>query len=114
MSLTQVVPRLKARGLQIDTCGRYPWLHEEKGVRGHCLGIDSCTIFYIGGHVHCQMPWDIDCIGGLLKAAACHPAGPQSRTAVAASAVAAASELDTYSGENVPGQRWNLYKSKNN
>jgi hypothetical protein len=112
MSLTQVVPRLQARDLQIGTCGWYPWLHEEKGARGHCLGIDSCAMFYIGGNVHCQMPWDNKRIGNLLKSSACRPAGPLSRTAVAASAAAAASELDTYSGVNVPGQLWNVYKSK--
>ena len=64
--------------------------------------------------MHCQMPWDIKRIGSLLKSSACRPAGPLSRTAVAASAAAAASELDTYSGVNVPGQLWNVYKSKNN
>ena len=112
MSLTQVVPRLQARGLQIDTCGWYPWLHEEKGARGHCLGIDSCAMSYIGGNVHCQMQWDIKRIGSLLKSSACRPAGPLSRTAVAASAAAAASELDTYPGVNVPGQLWNVLKSK--
>ena len=114
MSLTQVVPRLRALGVQIDTFGWYLWLHEEKVARGHSLGIDSCAIFYIGGSVHCQMPWNIHSIGRLLKAAACQPAGPQSRAAVAASAVEAESELDTYSGENTPGQLWKCYKSKRN
>jgi hypothetical protein len=60
------------------------------------------------------MPWDIKRIGSLLKSSADRPAGPLSRTAVAASAAAAASELDTYSGVNIPGQLWNVYKSKKN
>ena len=45
MSLTQVVPRLKARGLKIDTCSWYPWLHMEQESGGYCLGMDSCAMF---------------------------------------------------------------------
>ena len=112
MSLMEVVPRLKARGLEFDTCSWYPWLHEETHARGHCLGMDSCAIFYIGGNVHCKMPWDIDSIGDLLKAAACHPAGPQSRQTLSEKEKQY-KQLDTYSGTNVSGQLWNLYKSKN-
>ena len=51
MSLTQVVPQLTKRGLRIDTCSWYPWLHETQHERNICLGMDSCVVFYIGGNV---------------------------------------------------------------
>ena len=72
MSLTQVVPQLRKRGLAIDTCSWYPWLHTDHSEGGYCLGMDSCAIFYIGGNVECQMPWNIDRIGEIILAAA-HP-----------------------------------------
>ena len=104
MSLTQVVPQLRRRGLEIDTCRWYPWLHMEQESGGYCLGMDSCAIFYIGGDVKCEMPWNFDRIGDILKAAV-HPCrGPQSRP----------DRLDTYSGDNKPGMLWNQYKSKKN
>ena len=104
MSLTQVVPQLKARGLKIDTCSWYPWLHMEKDSGGYCLGMDSCAIFCIGGDVRCEMPWNFDSIGDILKAAARPSAGPQSRQ----------ERLDTYSGNNKPSMMWNCYKTKRN
>ena len=58
MSLTQVVPRLTARGLNIDTCSWYPWLHEEKHAQEICLGMDSLAIFYIRGDVRCELQWE--------------------------------------------------------
>ena len=87
MSLTQVVPQLRKRGLAIDTCSWYPWLHMDNNEGGYCLGIDSCAIFYIGGNVECEMPWN-----------PCQ--GPQSR------------QLHAYSGDNHLGKLWSCYKSK--
>ena len=52
----------------------------------------------------CEMPWDNNSIGDILKAAARLPQEPQSRQ----------KGLDTYSGKNVPGQIWSCYKSKKN
>ena len=57
MSLTEVVRQLKKRGLRIDTCSWYPWLHGSKHKRNICLGIASCVVFYIGGDVKREMPW---------------------------------------------------------
>ena len=104
MSLTQVVPQLEARGLKIDTCSWYPWLHMENDSGGYWLGMDSCAIVDIGGDVLCEMPWNFDSIGDILKAAARPSPGPQSRQ----------ERLDTYSGDNKPGMLWNCYKSKKN
>ena len=110
MSLTQVVPRLRKQGLQIDCCSWYPWLHTEKKEHGSALGMDSCAIFYIGGNVSCDMPWQIDCLPDLLQKAA----GPQSRRDEEGHMGTEGRWLDTYSGNNVPGQMWNCYKSKRN
>ena len=79
----EVLPQLTARGLQIDICSLYHWLHRAKDSEGYCLGIEPCPIFYIGGgeDFHfplCEMQWDINCIGDILKAAARSSAGPQS------------------------------------
>ena len=104
MSLTQVVPQLRRRGLKIDTCSWYPWLHMEQECGGSCLGMDSCAMFYIGGDVECEMPWNLNRIGDIFKAAV-HPCrGPQSRPI----------RLDAYSGDNKPGMLWNRYKSMKN
>ena len=101
MSLTQVVPQLRRRGLKIDTCSWYPWLHMEQECGGSCLGMDSCAIFYIGGDVECEMQWNFNRIRNIRKAAV-HPCrGPQSRP----------NRLDAYSGDNKPGMLWNRYKS---
>ena len=104
MSLTQIVPQLRRHGLKTDTCSWYPWLHMEQQYGGYCLGMDSCMIFYIGGDVECEMPWEFYRIGDLLKAAV-HPCqGPQSRP----------NRLDAYSGDSKPGMLWNRYKSMKN
>ena len=72
----------------------------DKDEGGYCLGMDACAIFYIGGNVECEMPWDFDRIGEIIVAAA-HPCqGPQSR------------RLHAYRGENPPGKLWSCYKSK--
>ena len=105
MSLTEVVPQLRARGLTIDTCSWYPWLHEEERIGGYCLGMDSCAIFYIGGDVQVEMPWDNRWVGDILTAAARLPQEPQSLVQRG---------FDTYSGQNLPGQIWSCYKSKKN
>ena len=42
------------------------------------MGIEPCQIFYIGGAALCEMQWDINCIGDIIKAAARSSAGPQS------------------------------------
>ena len=71
---------LSKRGIKADTCAWTPWLHESAAEHGSRLGIDSMALFVIGGGVLCKMPWDIDNIGELLKAAACVPGeGPQLR-----------------------------------
>jgi hypothetical protein len=62
--------------------------------------MDSCAIFYIGGNVECQMPWNIDRIGEILLAAVHPREGPQSR------------QLHAYSGDNHPGKMWYCYKSE--
>ena len=59
------------------------------------------------------MPWDVDSIGDLLKAAARPPERPQSRQTLSEKEKQY-KQLITYSGANVPGQLWNLYKSKKN
>ena len=111
MSLTQVVPRLTARGLKIDTCSWYPWLHEEKHAQGICLGMDSLAIFDIGGDVRCELEWGFCKIEELTRKAAvpCTPQSlpcrPQSRQMP---------ELHTYSGNDQPGQVWTWFKSKHN
>ena len=99
MSLTQVVPQLRKRGLQIDTISWYPWLHLEE----NCLGMDSMAIFYIGGDMISKMPWNIDNIGELLKAASAVPR-PQLRQSGEGR-----TRLDTYTGKNFPGQMWTSY-----
>ena len=100
MSLTQVVPQLRKRGLQIDTISWYPWLHLEE----NCLGMDSMAIFYIGGDMISKMPWNIDNIGELLKAASAVPR-PQLRQSGEGR-----TRLDTYTGKNFPGQMWHSYR----
>ena len=74
----QVVPQLTTRGLNIDFCSLYHWLHSAKDSEGYCLGIKPCEIFYIGGDALCEMQCDSNCIGDILKAAARSSAGPQS------------------------------------
>ena len=60
MSLPQVVPRLTALGLRVDLCSWYPWLHDTDHAGGNYFGMDSCTMFHIGGDVLCKMTWDFD------------------------------------------------------
>ena len=122
MSLTQVVPQLKQRNLKADTCSWYPWLYETKDSNGICLGMDSCAIYYVGGDVKCQMPWSFEDIPSLVEkasersvgpiadrsrgqASGAVPGGPQSRQY---------KHLDSYAGNNVPGQIWSSYKSHKN
>ena len=100
MSLTQVVPQLRKRGLQIDTISWYPWLHLEE----NCLGMDSMAIFYIGGDMISKMPWNIDNIGELLKAASAVPR-PQLRQSGEGR-----KRLDTYTGKRFPGQMLTSYR----
>ena len=107
MSLTQVIPRLKAHGHAVDTCSWYPWMKmdADASCRGFRLGFDSLGMFHIGGDVHCALKWDFDSIGKILTAAACNPS---QGTAVAAE------DFDVYNGKNKPGQLWHCYKSKKN
>ena len=111
MSLTQVVPRLRARGLKIDPCSWHPWLHEEKHAQGICLGMDSLAIFYIGGDVRCELEWGFCQIKELTRKAAV-PCTPQSRPCRPQSRQMP--QLHTYSGNDQPGQVWKLFKSKHN
>ena len=71
MSSTQVVDELGTRGITADTCACTPWLHERCAAHGSCLGIDSMALLHIGSGVLCEMPWNFENIGELLKAAAC-------------------------------------------
>ena len=117
MSVTQVVPELTKRGFHIDACAWYPWLHESAHMAGSRLGIGSMAMFYIGGSAACNMPWDFENIGDLLKAAACSPQGPQLRQEGNRSGTANAAgptngpTLHTYGGNSVPGQSWFCYRS---
>ena len=90
MSLTQVIPRLRARGHLVDTCSWYPWMKmdADESCDGYRLGVDSMGMFHIGGDVDCALTWDFESIGMILKAAAWNAdddietllrQGPQSR-----------------------------------
>ena len=78
-SLAQVVPRLRERGLLVDCCSWYPFLHDTLHDQGIRLGMDSCAMFHIGGDVRISMPWGYSRIDRLLVAAACDASSPQSR-----------------------------------
>ena len=44
MALTQVVPQLKQRGLDVNCCAWYPWRHKTTQTHNQHLGFDSCGI----------------------------------------------------------------------
>ena len=47
-STEQVVPQPTARGLNIDVCSLYHWLHRAKDSEGYYLGLEPGQSFYIG------------------------------------------------------------------
>ena len=78
MSLTQVVPQLRSRGLFIDCIAWYPWFHATESCHGSPLGFDSCAMFYIGGTVQVQLNYSLNDLAALTQVV-----GPRSVAAVA-------------------------------
>ena len=99
MSLTEVCKQLRSREISCDCVAWYPWQRPKATVAGddeQRLGIDSMGIFYIGQgsnrYVEIRTTWTLRDIDDL--------------TAVAGDN----EKLDTYAGENVPGQPWGKYR----
>ena len=59
MSLTEVVPQLRSRGILVDCAAWYPWRHASEGLHGQHLAFDSTAIFYIGGAVQVKLEWGL-------------------------------------------------------
>ena len=99
MSFTEVVKQLGRRNIVCDCIAWYPWRHEDMLLHDQNLAFDSCGIFYIGGTVQVSLRWGLRDIPKL--------------TAVAGELTAVAGEeLDTYGGQNHPGQHWSAYRIK--
>ena len=94
MALTQVVPQLQRRGLEVNCCAWYPWRHRTTQLHNQHLGFDSSGIFYIGGKVDANPTWSLRDLPTL--------------TAVADD-VPGEKSLDLYEGPNYPGQPWGCY-----
>jgi len=101
MSLTEVRKQLHNRGLVVDCAAWYPWMHETDG-HTQPLGWDSCGIFYIGGSVQVSMPWELKDIGILTAVA----------DEIEQDCADNDQHLDTYGGQNWPGQPWKCYRTK--
>jgi len=98
MSLTNVIPELRSRGILCDCLAWYPWVHKAAKPHNQPLGIDSCAIFYIGGNVSVTLKWGLQDLDRLTAVAA---EGDESW----------AEHFDKYEGGNVPGQHWECYRS---
>ena len=99
MSLTEVPKQLRSRGIKCDCVAWYPW--QQAAVadpQSQRLGFDSMGIFYLGGRVEVNMPWNHRHV--------------QILAAVTDARNGANENLDVYAGANVPGQPWHCYRSK--
>ena len=97
MSLTQVIERLRSRGIVCDCIAWYPFRLTNCSLKEPAFGLDSCGIFYVGGTVSVRLDPAID---KLL-----HTLDPT--TAVADDMGV---DLDTYVCFKNPGQHWSAYR----
>ena len=109
MSFTDVVKQMRMRGVVCDCVAWYPWVHETDCTNDQPLGFDSCGIFYVGGVVKVNLLWNMQHLDILTAVA-----GELNFKVDAANDkiadVAKKMVLDTYSGQNTPGQPWGCYK----
>ena len=99
MSFTEVVKQLRRRNIVCDCIAWYPWRHEDMLLHDQNLAFDSCGIFYIGGTVQVSLRWGLGDI-------------PKLTTVAGELTAVAGEELDTYGGQNHPGQHWSAYRVK--
>ena len=98
MSLTNVIPELRSRGIRYDCLAWYPWVHKTARCQNQPLGMDSCAIFYIGGNVQSKMQWGLKDLERL--------------TAVAdTKAMRWTDYFHEYEGDCIPGKPWGCYRS---
>ena len=97
MSLTQVIDRLRSRGILCDCIAWYPYRITKSKKQKPDIGHDSCGIFYVGGNVSVRLDPPIE---ELLTADA---------TAVADNIGAG---IDIYEDPVYPGQHWSCYQPK--
>ena len=116
VSLIQVVPRLKARGLPIATVAWHPWIYKDRSHGGSHLGMDSCGIFHIPCDVQCTPKWSINNVGLILRKAACAPSQWDEGLRVITEDRSSGTQnmLDVYSGESLPCKLWTCYNSNEN
>ena len=100
MALTQVVRRLRSRGVRICCCAWYPWRRATISTHNQYLGLDSCAIFHVGGPVLVNLTWGLDDVE-FLAAVADDNAGEKDGL-----------KLHVYDGQNCPGQPWHCYRNQ--